>query len=286
MKEFLDNSTLIFSDIKSLNKIVDELSILIKKKQTTMQAEDVEEALDLKIDALDEMFEKKCDEIKRAIRETQEKTRELSKRGEISAQEVEMRNSHTFKYYKELSTAVHNYRNLKSDYKNTEKELLRQAYEIANPKASPEEIEKIIEGKEGSEALEGAFALGTAGSQKMLKQAKQRQKTIENIVKIITRLVTIIKEIDIAVRETGKYVDEIVINVTAAEVNTREANKELESALATRRKINRFKRMLFMGFLFFVGIILLIMVLRSPPNGRGGGGPVYYLLNQDKKNGD
>lgn len=44
------------------------------------------------------------------------------------------------------------------------------------------------------------------------------------------------------VHKEGEDVDQIVVNVTAVEMNTKLANKELESALAYQREINIIKR--------------------------------------------
>lgn len=254
MIEFLDNSRLILANIKELRKIIKEMKECIRMKQTSVLTEEKELALDNKIDTLDTNFDKICHVIKDAIKSTQEETNRLQKDGELSKEEIEMRNVHTYKYYKELSDAVYSYRNLKSEYKTKEKDLLKQAFQIVNPKASDAELDKIVECSDSEASLSKAFSLGTNSGQQMLKQAKYRRKKIDSIVENINKLVALIEEIDEVVHKNTKVVDEIVVNVTAAEMNTKQANKELESALAYQRKLNIIKRIV-------LGIVVLLVIV-------------------------
>ncbi|ELA42491.1 uncharacterized protein VICG_00590 [Vittaforma corneae ATCC 50505] len=254
MIEFLDNSKLILGNIKELRKIIKEMKECIRMKQTSVLTEEKELALDKKIDTLDITFDKICHAVKDAIKSTQEETNKLEKNGELTKEEIEIRKVHTYKYYKELSDAVYSYRNLKSEYKTKEKDLLKQAFQIVNPNVSEAELDKIVECSDSEASLNTAFSLGTHSGQQMLKQAKYRRKKIDNIVENINKLVALIDEIDEMVHKNTKVVDEIVVNVTAAEMNTKQANKELESALAYQRKLNIIKRIA-------VGVVILIVIV-------------------------
>ncbi|KAM0681226.1 hypothetical protein GINT2_000424 [Glugoides intestinalis] len=261
MKEFLDNSTLIFANIKELKRLVDEIEEFIRLKQTSVLTEDKEEALNGKLEHLDRNFDTVCKTTKDAIRDAQKKTTALVAQGELSKEEIEMRNLHIYKYCKDFSDAIYCYRNLKSAYNSREKELLAQAYKIVNPKASDEEIDKIVEDVDCETTLSTPFSVGADGSQQMLKQAKTRRKNIINVVTKINKLVALIEEIDEVVNNNIKIVDEIVVNVTTAEVNTMQANKELEVALATRRRLNSIKRFLLGVFMFIVGLFIVYWLL-------------------------
>lgn len=262
MREFLDNSRLILTNIKELRKTVEEMKECIRMKHTSVLTEDKEMELDERMERLDAEFDKMCYLIKEAIKTTKKETSRLEKNEEISKEEVEMRNVHTYKYYKELSDAIYSYRNLKSDYKNKEKDLLKQAYQIVNPKATEGEIEKIVE-TEGDGQLGTAFSLGTASGQNMLKQAKYRRKKIDGIVESISKLVALIDEIDKMVNKEDKEIDQIVVHVTTAEMNTKQANKELESALAYQRKLNTLKRTVLVIFVILVIILLFFFISKN-----------------------
>jgi len=268
MEEFLDNSRRTLKRIAELGSIVKEMEESIRMKQTSVLTEDKETVLDHKMDELDEKFDKLCHEIKGAISDTQAETKKLEKEQEISKEEADMRGVHVHKYLKELSDAVLAYRNLKSEFKNKEKDLLKQAYQIVHPKVTDDELDKLAEGNDMDDKLSGAFSTGTASGQQMYNRAKERGRRIGMIVKDVNKLVALINELADLVGSNTKIVDEIVVHVTKAEMNTRQANRELEEALEYQRKINFIKRMIFLiiGILFIIALGFLI------------GGPLKMLL--------
>lgn len=271
MKEFLESSTHILKRVRELRKITKEIEEAIRMKQTSVLAEDKELALDRRMDYLDTSFDETCHEIKDAIKSTREETDRLTTSGDLSKEELEVRNMHIYKYYKELSDAIFAYRNLKSEYKNREKELLKQAFQIVNPKASDADIEKTIENPDSEMSAGSAFSLGTNSGQQILKQAKYRRKKIDKIVETIGRLIALIDEIDELVHKNTKVVDEVVVNVTKAEMNTRQANKELESALIYQRRLNFVKRLVFALVIVAIFVVLLVLVIKNGSSLNTGG---------------
>lgn len=257
MKEFLDNSALIFGNINELKSTTNEIDKYISLKQTSVLTEEKEDALDRKISQLDEKFEQTCNSIRNSIESAKNELNTIEKKESASKEEIEMRNIHIKKYYKELSEVIYSYRNLKSEYKNKEKDLLKQALQIVSPKSNDRDLDKMLDGEDSEKALTTAFAVGSGSGQQMLKRAKSRRKKIDNIVDSINKLVVLIDEIDKIVNKDTQVVDEIVVNVTASEMNTRQANKELESALKTQRRINLIKRAL----LTVLGIVIVFFLI-------------------------
>jgi t-SNARE complex subunit (syntaxin) len=265
MIEFLDNSKLILASIKELRKIIEEMKEYIRMKHTSVLSEDKEEALDKKIDLLDNKFYKICEVVRDAIKTTKEETARLYKDGEITKEEEKMRKVHAYKYYKELSDAIYAHRNLKTEYKTKEKDLLKKTYQIVNPKATEAELDKIMESADSEGVMGIAFSTGTQSGQQMLKQAKYRRKRIDDIVENIKKLIALIEEIDELVHKESKTIDDIVVNVTAAEMNTKQANKELESALVYQRKLNFLKRIGVVILILFFVLVLLFFAARNRP---------------------
>lgn len=263
MKAFLDNSKGILRNIDELKTIVANMDEYIRLKQTSVLPEDKETALDGKMDGLDGKFDTICVSIKDAIETAQNETRQLEKDEEISKEEVELRNVHIYKYFKELTKAVYSYRNLKSEFKNKEGELLRQAYQVMHPQATEEELNELGEGEDCDEKLGAVFATGTAGGQEMLKKAKYRRKRIEKIVTAVNRLIVLIQEIDELVKKNTRVVDEIVVHVTKAEMHTRQANRELEEALEYQRRLNFIKRMVLLVVVILVVVMLTMLTATS-----------------------
>lgn len=281
MESFLENSKLIFANIETLRKLVKSSQQYTSLKQTSVMTEDQEAVVDRKIEELDINFDKICGAIKDAIHAAQEETNRLEKEDMIDKAELEMRNLHIHKFFKELKQTIFTYRNSKSDFKNKEKDLLKQAYQIVNPKANENEIEKILNEPDSDTALSSAFSLGGNSAKKMLETAKNRRKKIDRIVVIINRLVALIEEIDNMVKSNATVVDDIVINMTQSEKHTAQANKELERSLVYQRRINFIKKLALglFGLLIF-GLILWFGVssalssnyLRGGNNQKGNNG--------------
>lgn len=278
MKEFLNNSTLVFKNIQKLKEMTEKMEKYILLKQNSVMDDAKEEALESQIDRLDSDFDIMSESIKEEIKRCQEETNKLAKNG-MSKGEIDLRNTHIFKHSKELTEAITQYRNVKCEYKNKEKEMLKKAYQIVNPKVSDSELEKLAEDKDFDSGMGTAFSLGSKSAQQIMIQAKNRKKKLEKIVDVINKLVQLIEEIDALVKNNTKVVDDIVVNMTEAEVNTAEANKQLESALIYQRRVNFIKKVFFAISLCCAGLVLIWLILRFFPNNRN----VVYVKPQDER---
>lgn len=214
-----------------------------------------ENILDAKIEQLNNDFSYNCQVVKDKIKESQAEINQLKAAKKITKEEEDVRSVHIYKYYTELSNAIKAYRNLNSDFKNKEKEMLKQQYQIVNPKATEADLKKIFD--DDSAELESAFSLGGASSKKMLQSAKTRSNKINKIVEKVNKLVELIEEVDNIVKSNTNVINETVINMDAAEQNTKQTNAELEAALVYQRRINFFKKLV----LGVVGFFMLLLVL-------------------------
>lgn len=263
IRDFLDKSKRTLKRIDVLYKIVDEMKECIRMKQTSVLNEDKEQILDGKMDELDTKFDTICQEIKTIIAERQDETDQLEKTGELDKFEVEMRKVHVYKYYKGLSGAIESYRNLKTDFKNKEKELLRQAYQIVHPRVTADELDKLVEEPEGENGLK-VFGAGTTTGQQMVAHAITRGKRIADISRKTMKLIAMIDEISELASKNTRQIDDIVINITKAEIHTKAANKELEDALKYQRRINMVKRIVALVFVILILVVLLFIAFSDP----------------------
>lgn len=277
MKGFLNNSSLVFKNILKLKEMTKKMEEYTLLKQNSVMDDAKEEALEDQIDRLDSDFDTMSESIKEEIKRSQAETNKLAKNG-MGHEEIDLRNTHTFKHSKELTKVIAQYRNVKCEYKNKEKERLKKAYQIVNPKVSDSELEKLTEDKDFDSSMSTAFSLGSRSAQQIMMQAKNRRKKLEKIVDVINKLVSLIEEIDTLVKSNTKVVDDIVVHMTEAEVNTAEANKQLESALLYQRRVNFFKKVLLGIVLVFVALVLLWLVFRFGSNNDN----VVYFRRSDE----
>lgn len=261
MREFLEASTAINKDIERLNEYAEDLKKFTLLKQNSVLVDEEEVALDRKIDTLNEAFQELSDKIKLFIKSNQKETKAFREKG-VKKSIIDMRELHTFRQGRDLSEVLRKYQNIQCDYKQREKEKLKETFLIANPKASAQDLEMLAEGEQGEAILASAFALGSHSAQSILIQAKNRKKKIEKIVDTINTLVSLIEEIDRLVRKNTHVVDQITVNMTSAEEHTTQANRELDSALRYEIRSMRIKRII-AGFFFILIIIFIVYFFRD-----------------------
>ena len=258
MRDFLESSTEINSNIKHLNTYTDELRKYTLMKQNSVLTEAEDNALDKKIDAVNGLFTDLSTKVKAAIRMNQKVTTEMRKKDEKKTV-IEMRELHMFRHGRDLSDALRNYQNVQCDYKDREKGRLKETFLIANPEASDKDLESLTDTDRGEALLASAFALGSHSAQGILSQAKNRRRKIEKIVEMINILIQLIEDIDKLVKKSTHVVDEISVHMITAEEHTVQANKELEQALYYERKALWLKRLvLLIAILGVVGLIIWV----------------------------
>ncbi|KAI5172807.1 hypothetical protein PAEPH01_1803 [Pancytospora epiphaga] len=258
MRAFFESATKINGNIKHLHGYAEELNRYILHKQNSVMNEKEEATLDQKIDAVNDLFTKLSDKIRRDIKKNQSETLEL-KRSHENKELVGIRELHTFRQSRDLADVLRNYQTVQCDYRQREKHKLRETFLIANPDATEDDLAMLTDEVQGEALLASAFALGSHSARGILTQAKNRKKKIEKIVEMINTLVQLIEDIDKLVKKNTHVVDEISINITSAEEHTTQANRELSSALRYEMRAMRIKRILAMivtlaivGFLIYV----------------------------------
>lgn len=253
--DFLESSREINTNLKHLNAYTEELKKYTLRKQNSVLNEKEEIALDKKIDAVNELFTTHSDKIKEQVRKNQRETVEMKRSGSNKGI-IELRELHTFRHGRDLADALRHYQNVQCEYRQREKDKLRETYLIANPKATDRDLEMLTDGSEGEALLASAFALGSHSAQGILLQAKDRKKKIEKIVETINMLVELIEDIDRIVKKNTHVVDHIYVNMAAAEEHTGQANQQLSSALVYERRAMWIKRTLLLIVLIFIVVVI------------------------------
>lgn len=258
MRDFLESASEINADIKHLQGYAEELNRYILQKQNSVMTEKEENALDRKIDTVNELFTKLGEKVRSAIKKNQSKTLELKQSGEKRGV-IEMRELHTFRHSRDLADVLRNYQTVQCDYRQREKGKLRETFLIANPGATEEDLEMLTDEVQGEALLASAFALGSHSAQGILMQAKNRKKKIEKIVEMINTLVQLIEDIDKMVKKNTHVIDQIAVHITSAEEHMTQTNRELSSALSYEIRAMRIKRILAMiAVLAAIGFIIYV----------------------------
>jgi len=268
MRDFLETAMDVSKEIKDLDERVEKYRKLILEKQTKILNREDEYELNNKIEALNIKINSRSEKIKSAIKRNKEETLYL-KGTNMGRDIISIRELHTFGHGKELSSVLGKYQDIQYKYKRREKERVKEAYLIANPKAGQKELDELMYGKDGETVLASAFALGSHSAKGILDEAKDRMKRIDKIVESINTIVSLINEIDKIVKMESSVVDNISINMTSAEVHTSQANKELNSALRYQRRVMFLKRLFFGFFIVLLALLLGYVVFRVVHNSGG-----------------
>lgn len=264
MREFLESVTNISNTTSKLDEYIEGIDKCILTKQNSVLNEEEENVLDSKIECLNSTFVQQSESIKEQISKLQKET-ELIKSESKDKRMIEMRELNIYRLRSDLTNAIRRYQDVQCDYKNKEKSKLKEAFLIANPKATDEDLKKLSE-SDGEAVIASAFALGSHSAQGILNQAKNRHKKIEKIVETINTLVKLIEEIDSLVKKNSTIVNQIEVNMTAAEIHTEGANNELFAALGWEISAMRIKRII-AGVAVVIFIVFILWILR----GRVGG---------------
>ena len=249
------------NDLKHLEVYIEELKKNMTIKQTSIQTKESEENLDLRIDSCITTFSHTSKEIKSEIDKAASKTRELKNTGTTNTYLINMRESHILALSKKLSSLLKLFQDVQHNYKQKEKERLREVYKIACPQATAEEIEELEDPDKAEKMIEAALTLSSTSSKNVLAEAKNRKDRIEKIVEKINELVNLIAEIDKIVSSNSAETDRIVLNMEDAARNASQARQELVTARSYQNRRNWYIR-LFGGTFIIIIAILIIFVIR------------------------
>lgn len=258
MRFFLYSSEKINSKLKKLQSYIAETKRFMLIKQNSVMNHKEETALEHKIDIVNRLFTKVSGEIKEMIETNQKKTKELKKDKNSSKKLIEIRELHTYRHGRDLADALTHYQNIQCEFKDKERERLRDVYMVSNPSVTEEELEKLNRGGEEAETMIAAsFALGSNSAQGLLNEAKTRNTKIKKITELITTLVNLIDEIEEKINDNDSFVDDIVLNIAVADEQTGEANRQLKKTLSYEKSVMRLKRILFVISMIVVGCFVI-----------------------------
>lgn len=250
------------NDLKHLETYIEELRKNLKIKQTSIQTKESEENINLRIDGCITAFSHRSSEIKTAIDKAAAETREYKNSNTANTYVVGMRESHVLSLSKKLSELAKNFQNVQYNYKQSEKDRLKEMFKIACPEATEEQLQEIEDPEKAEQMINAALSLSSTGSKNVLEEARNRKDRIEKIVDKINDLVKLISEIDKMVNAGNSETDKIVLNMEDAARNTEQARNELVTARAYQNRRNWYVRL-------FGGTFIIILVI---------GGIVIYKL--------
>ncbi|CAO3695965.1 unnamed protein product [Rhizopus stolonifer] len=179
---------------------------------------------------------------------------------------------------KQFMDAIENHRRVAVDFQKAESVQLERQIKIANPNASPQEIEQAISQAEQGGAVFAQQLMQSVGqeyrrqnAQNTLDAVQERHEDIRRLAKSVQELSVLFEEMQSMLESQAKVLDQIessaIETTNQLEQGTQYIEKAKVSALSTRR--NKF---ICLGiFLVIIIIIIIILAVKLAPKNNSSG---------------
>ncbi|KAL3485592.1 hypothetical protein BJX62DRAFT_242816 [Aspergillus germanicus] len=160
-----------------------------------------------------------------------------------------------------LRTEIENYHKSQSDFKKRLTEQVRRRYQIANPEATPEEVEQGVEnvlaGTEQSFQVTGARVKGAYEARTAVQERSAMIRRLEQELKKVLELVLEVQE---AIQQQEPAVENIVRDAGNVHQDLENANTQLTGAISSARKARRWKWYALIIVIIIIAIIVGVAV--------------------------
>ncbi|KAJ5224978.1 hypothetical protein N7468_006203 [Penicillium chermesinum] len=154
-----------------------------------------------------------------------------------------------------LRREIEQYQRTQSDFQKRLEEQVRRRYEIANPEATPEELEQgvqlVLAGQEQSFAVPGTRSRQANDAR---QATLQRSAAIRKIEQDMIQLGQLYQEVAELVHQQEPAVQQIQQSAEDTHHNVEQANTKLDSAITSARNARKWKW-------YALGIVLLIIII-------------------------
>lgn len=259
MNKFLAKCNLIEDEITKLQDYIDKMRYYSNYKSNSVLSDKDEKKLDNKIHILNGFFKKTSHKVKEELREIHEENKKL----DIEEDEFvfNTRNDRWEIMTRELSETIEMYRVEQLEHSKEEKKRLKSQFLISKPDATDEELNELLQSDSGEKMIRKEFSCGSKSSKNLLKKASDRNKNINKILESITELVALIEELDEMIRNSGKLIEKIEIDIDVTKKTVKQAKKDLVKA-RTYQQASMYIKYILIGIIFLaLGFSIIGLVL-------------------------
>ncbi|CEI94804.1 hypothetical protein RMCBS344292_09009 [Rhizopus microsporus] len=261
---FLDQISHIKESITQINHNVDR----IKSYQTSMlQTADASDLARNRqaVDDLSTETQNLMTQVKQRLKEIEPTSRHT---------DLAMRKNTFSAVTKQFMDAIEHHRRVAIDFQKAESQQLERQIKIANPNATPQEIEQAIaQAEQGRGAVFAQQLMQSVGGEYRRQQAQntldavqERHEDIRRLAKSVQELSVLFEEMQSMLESQAKVLDQIETSAIETnnqlEAGTQYIEKAKKSALSTRR--NKF---ICLGiFLVIIIIIIIVLAVKFAPS--------------------
>lgn len=181
---------------------------------------------------------------------------------------------------KSFMDAISKNRQVAVDFQKAEARMYERQIRIANPSATPEEIEQAIsQAEQGRPAVFAQQLMQSMTNeqrryegQQTLDAVKERHEDIRRLAKSVEELTSLFQEMQFLLENQGKVLTQIEDSSYQVVNDLEKGNQEVGKAVHYARLTRRKKWICFGIFAVIIIIIVIVLAVEFAPRGGGGGG--------------
>ncbi|KAJ3330166.1 Syntaxin-1A [Blyttiomyces sp. JEL0837] len=147
------------------------------------------------------------------------------------------------------------YKDIQKKYQDKYKQRMQRQYLIVKPTASPEEVEQMISGEQGSVFSQAIVHSGQkAEAKRALQDIKDRHADVQRIEQSIIELQQLFIDMSVLVAAQGELINQIEIHVDDAIDQTEQGVEALHKAVKLQKKTRK-------KMCIIIGLLSLLMLI-------------------------
>ncbi|KAI8808628.1 t-SNARE [Cladochytrium replicatum] len=275
--DFYDKMDGVNRDIERIQQNLRELERLHNQLVNAVSSHEVNRYQG-QIDEIQEESNRLLDRSKTTLKRLVASTKEIA---QTDKNEARLRQNKQSNAAKKLLDVADEYQKLQQWSKQKYRQRMEREIRIAKPDATPEEIERALEGSGGGGAFMQALMNDSRvqNARRTLRDMESRQDELSRIERSIEELFTLFQDMQMMIETQQEMINTIEVQVEATAVNLTEASKEMTKAVEHKRS-SRKMAWIICGIVTVVVLIVLVVVfiqfilpiINAAKSGGGGGG--------------
>lgn len=223
--------------------------MLLRNVEPTQQAQ-IQQSIDERTAENNQLGQ----EIGRMLKSLTTETQEQEKAKQISSSVARIRFNLASSCSSNFSKQIQAFQQVQVRAKAEYGEHLKRQYLLVNPKATPQEIEQIVQG--GAEAQQSMFeSANRMEAQRALDSVNERHKSIQRLEQSLVNLHRLFVDMQMLVQLQGKMIDKIDTNVENVAEYTEESAVTMEKAVEYQKAAWKQKSFFLIMLLIVIGVL-------------------------------
>jgi|EP00605_Chrysophyceae_sp_TOSAG23-4_P002085 t-SNARE complex subunit (syntaxin) len=246
--------------IKNVTKRIGE----IQQQVILATTNDKESELSAELKPLVEETNKKANIAKQMLQKLREDTERMkTKDGQQS--EIRIRENLVSTLTRKFVDVMKEYQSVQTKYKTEIKKKVKRQVQIVKADASSEEIDSILKSGGADQVFKDAILKGEAADsvRNMYMHVADKYQDVLTIEASVAELHQMFIDFALLTEQQGELLDQIEFQVKAASDYIDEGNEEMIKAIEYQKSIRKRQCCIVMGLLVLIGIILLVVMMKT-----------------------